>query len=232
MPTRRTKLRDTSSPSNYLDYLNKANSVRVPILIVSPDKRIPSGTSRTTQNAATTTAGQPFANTPYFRNRPSGSDVSGEPLQVSMYDFWRGRQFQQAARVGRYPVMTAAQIRLLAAEGYIRTGNFAEAIRRINVSRNGIGGLAPIDSTITDTIAVVSDALKYEYRMETAYTGYGSWFFAMRGWGDLPQYTTTQWPVPYNEMDARGEGFYGFGGPGGQSAAGPGNYGLFSGGVY
>ena len=247
---------DTSSPSNYLDYLNKANSVRVPILIVSPDKRIPSGTSRTTQNAATTTAGQPFANTPYFRNRPSGSDVSGEPLQVSMYDFWRGRQFQQAARVGRYPVMTAAQIRLLAAEGYIRTGNFAEAIRRINVSRNGIGGLAPIDSTITDTIAVVSggnscvpkvpvmtsprtlkcgnvwDALKYEYRMETAYTGYGSWFFAMRGWGDLPQYTTTQWPVPYNEMDARGEGFYGFGGPGGQSAAGPGNYGLFSGGVY
>ncbi|HYU10379.1 MAG TPA: hypothetical protein VEK77_13470 [Gemmatimonadales bacterium] len=247
---------DTSG--NYLTYLNAANSARLPFLIVTADKRLPSGTSRTTQNAATTTAGQAFDSIPYFRNRPSGSDVSGDPLQVSMYDFWRGRQFQQAGRTGRYPVMTAAQIRLLAAEGYLRsaTPNFAEAINRINVSRNGIGKLPLIPNTITDTIAVVPggnsctpkvpvmttprtlkcgnvwDALKYEYRMETAYTGYGTWFFAARGWGDLPEFTATQWPVPYNEMDARSEPFYGFGGPGGQSAAGPGNYGLFFGGVY
>ena len=247
---------DTSG--NYLTYLNTANNVRLPFLIVSPDKRLPTGISRTVQNAATTTTGQPFANTPYFRNRPSGSDVSGDPLQVSMYDFWRGRQFQQAGRVGRYPVITAAQVRLLAAEGYLRlaTPNFTEAINRINVSRNGIGGLPLIPTTIVDTIAVVPglnscvpkipvmttprtlkcgnvwDALKYEYRLETAYTGYGSWFFAARGWGDLPEFTATQWPVPYNEMDARSEKFYGFGGPGGQSTAGPGNYGMFGGGVY
>jgi hypothetical protein len=67
--------------------------------------------------------------------------------------------------------------------------------------------------------------------METAYTGYGMWFFAARGWGDLPQYTAYQWPVPFNEMDARRQAFYGFGG-GGPSSAGPGNYGLFKDGVY
>ncbi len=244
---------DTSG--SYAAYLaNTVPSTRTQILIVTPDRRFPQGLTRTTQNAApgTGTAGQPFANTPYFRNR----------------DFWRGRAFQQASRVGPYPIMTAAEIRLLAAEGYLRltAPNFAEAINRINVSRGdtaggniaGPGFLPRIPNTITDTLTVVPggtacvpkvpdpaqnyrgwkcgnvwDALKYEYRMETAYTGYGNWFFPARGWGDLPQYTATQWPVPYNEMDARSQAFYGFGGPGGVSGSGPGNYGLFSpGGVY
>ncbi len=260
---------DTSG--SYAAYLaNTVPSTRTQILIVTPDRRFPQGLTRTTQNAApgTGTAGQPFANTPYFRNRPTGADIAGDPLQVSMYDFWRGRAFQQASRVGPYPIMTAAEIRLLAAEGYLRltAPNFAEAINRINVSRGdtaggniaGPGFLPRIPNTITDTLTVVPggtacvpkvpdpaqnyrgwkcgnvwDALKYEYRMETAYTGYGNWFFPARGWGDLPQYTATQWPVPYNEMDARSQAFYGFGGPGGVSGSGPGNYGLFSpGGVY
>ena len=75
------------------------------------------------------------------------------------------------------------------------------------------------------------DALKWEYRMETAYTGYGMWFFAGRGWGDLPEGTALDWPVPYQEMDSRAETFYGTGGVAGRDAAGPGNYGLFGGGV-
>ena len=76
------------------------------------------------------------------------------------------------------------------------------------------------------------DALKWEYRMETAYTGYGMWFFAGRGWGDLPEGTALNWAVPYQEMDTRSEPFYGVGGNGGRDAAGPGSYGLFGGGVY
>jgi len=257
---------DTSG--SYNTYLaNPVPSTRTQILIVTPDKRFPKGTTRTAQNdtisnLGTGNAGQAFANTPYFRNRRSGSDIAGDPLQVSQYDFWRGRQFQQASRVGRYPVMTAAEIRLLAAEGYLRipTPNFTEAINRINVSRVAIGVLPAIPLTVVDTISAAApgsavacvpkvpdaaqtyhgsrcgniwDALKYEYRLETAYTGYGMWFFAGRGWGDLPQYTATQWPVPYNEMDARAHSFYGFGGPGGASTAAAGNYGLFQpGGVY
>jgi len=251
---------DTSGA--YAAYLaNTVPSTRTQMLIVTPDRRFPQGTTRSAQNTASPpSAGQPFLNTPYFRNRPSGSDIAGDPLQVSMYDFWRGRQFQQALRVGRYPVMTAAEIRLLAAEGYLRIAapNFTEAITRINVSRQAIG-ILPALNAVTDTVAVAAsggnacvpkvpdaaqsfrgtrcgniwDALKWEYRLETAYTGYGNWFFAGRGWGDLPQYTATQWPVPYNEMDARSEAFYGFGGPGGVSGAAPGNYGLFApGGLY
>lgn len=247
------------SSGAYQAWLNLSPNSRGPILIQSQDRRFPSGATRATQNSAagTGTAGQAFANTPYFRNRPAGEDVAGDPLQVSQYDFWRSRQFQQASRIGPYPIMTAAEIRLLAAEGYIRTGNFVEAINRINVSRRAKGQLDSIPNTIADLVTPVPgaahcvprvpvapftapfttacgnvmDALKWEYRMETAYAGYGSWFFAGRGWGDLPQNTATQWPVPYQEMDARRQSFYGFGG-GGASSAAAGNYGLYAGGVY
>jgi hypothetical protein len=75
------------------------------------------------------------------------------------------------------------------------------------------------------------DALKWEYRMETMYTGYGMWYFAGRGWGDLPQGTALYWPVPYQEMDTRRQAFYSAGG-GGVGGAPNGNYGLFAGGVY
>ena len=76
------------------------------------------------------------------------------------------------------------------------------------------------------------DALKWEYRLETAYTGYGMWYFAGRGWGDLPQGTALYWPVPYQEMDTRRQAFYSSGGVGGTGSAPNGNYGLFAGGVY
>lgn len=256
---------DTSG--GYGLWLNQLPSARVPFLIVTPDKRFPGGANcvapcssaaRTAQGAAagTGSAGQPFINTPYFRNRPPGDDVSGDPLQISMYDFWRSRQFRQANRIGPYPIMTRAEIRLLAAEGYLRTGNFAAAIARIDSSRVTVGGLpslvgiadttTPVPGSAVNCVPKVPDpaqaykgarcgriwdALKWEYRMETAYTGYGMWFFAARGWGDLPQNTAYQWPVPFNEMDARRQPFYGFGG-GGPSSAGPGNYGLFPNGVY
>jgi hypothetical protein len=257
---------DTSG--GYTAWLNLAPNSRGPFLVVSPDRRFPRGTTRGQQsdtifNVGTGNAGQAFANVPYFRNRPSGEDVAGDPLQVSMYDFRRSRQFQQASRIGPYPIMTAAEIRLLAAEGYIRTANFAAAIPLINKTRadttggntTARGWLPPL--TVADTTTPVPggnacvpripappytapfttrcgtlwDALKWEYRMETAYTGYGTWFFPARGWGDLPQNTATQWPVPYQEMDARGRSFYGFGG-GGASSSAPGNYGLYAGGVY
>ena len=261
---------DTSG--GYAAWLNTPLNLRTPFLVVSPDRRLPGGANclapcsvvaRTAQGAAAGTgnSGQPFANTPYFRNRPSGSDVSGDPLQISMYDFWRSRAFRQANRIGPYPILTAAEIRLLAAEGYLRTGNFPAAISRINASRDtntatGKGKLPPLLATAVDTTTVPGtavncvpkvpdpaqaykgtrcgntwDALKYEYRMETAYTSYGAWFFAGRGWGDLPEKTATQWPVPFQEMDARRQTFYGFGG-GGPSSSAAGNYGLFLGGVY
>jgi len=234
---------------------------RVAFTVVTKDQRFPQGADRAAQQAAagTGSAGQPFANTPYFRNRPSGEDQPGSPLQVSQYDFWRSRAFRQAtpARSGPYPILTASAVRLLAAEGYIRTGNFTEGINRINVSRFGKGGLDSIPNTVADTVTPVPggvgcvprvpdiaqafqatkcgsvwDALKWEYRLESAYTGYGNWYFPGRGWGDLPEGTAIHWPVPYDEMDSRFQAFYPSGGVGSPTGAAPGNYGLFSGGVY
>jgi hypothetical protein len=245
------------SSGGYDAWLATSPALRVPFLVVTRDVRFPQGATRAAQNADTLRAGyRTFAGFPYWRNRPSGEDQPGQPLQISMYDFYRTRSFFLAGRIGNYPIMTRAEIRLLAAEGYIRTGNVPAAAVRVDSSRTAKGGL-PSVAAFTDTVTAVPggvscvprvpdpaasfkgskcgnlwDALKWEYRMETAYTGYGMWYFAGRGWGDLPEGTALYWPVPYQEMDARREVFYAAGGVGGTGAAPRGNYGLFAGGAY
>src|SRR6266545_3968583 len=245
----------------YDSWLATTPANRTPFLVVSADKRFPQGVSRGAQNADTLRTGyRTFAGLPYVRNRQAGEDQPGQPLQISMYDFYRSRAFFVAGRIGNYPIMTRAEMRLLAAEGYIRTGNIAAATVRIDSSRFTIGGLPSLSGVITDTLTPVPgagvcvprvpdanaaagpykgsqcgnlwDALKWEYRMETMYTGYGMWYFAGRGWGDLPEGTALYFPVPYQEMDTRREAFYPSGGVGGTGSAPHGNYGLFAGGVY
>ena len=48
------------------------------------------------------------------------------------------------------------------------------------------------------------DALKYEKRIETAYTHFAPWFFDGRRWDDLPKDTPLFWAVPFQELQARG----------------------------
>src|SRR5438445_63219 len=244
---------DTSG--GYDTWLLLAPASRAPFLVVTPDKRFPQGTTRTAQNSDSQPAS--FASTRYFRNRPPSSDAPGDPLQISMYDFRRSFGFFSSTRNGPYPFMPAAEIRLLAAGGYLRTGAIKRGVKLINVSRVAKGGLPPLDLLATDTSATVPgasscvprvpdaaqgyhrtkcgnlwDALKWEYRMETAFTGYGMWYFAARGWGDLPQGTALDWPVPYQELQVRQVPIYGIGGVGLPGGSGQGNYGLFAGGVY
>ena len=250
------------SSGGYDAWLNTAASLRTPFIVVSADRRFPRGTScfapcplaiRTSQIPD---SNRSFTGVPYVRNRQPGEDQPGNPLQISMYDFYRSRNFTAASRTGPYPVMTRAEIRLYAAEGYIRTGNFAAATARIDSSRVTIG-LLPSVAALADTLAAIPggvacvpripdaaaafkaskcgtlwDAMKWEYRMETAYTGYGMWYFAARGWGDLPEGTSLYWPVPYQEMDTRRQAFYSAGGPNLPGGAPRGNYGLYAGGVY
>ena len=234
---------------------------RAPFLVVTDDKRFPQGATRSAQNADTLRPNyRTFTGFPYVRNRQSGEDQPGQPLQISMYDFYRSRAFFVAGRIGNYPIMTRAEIRLYAAEGYVRTGNSAAAAVLIDSSRVTNGGLPQLASVIGDTLTPMPgaaacvphvpdaaaaagpykaskcgnlwDALKWEYRMETMYTGYGMWYFAGRGWGDLPEGTALYWPVPYQEMDTRRQVFYSAGGVGGVGSAPHGNYGLYAGGVY
>jgi len=75
------------------------------------------------------------------------------------------------------------------------------------------------------------DALKYEKRIETAYTTFAPWYLDGRGWGDIPKDTPLFWAVPYQDLQARGtkiQDIYGAGiGPGNaaNSAAALGVYG-------
>ena len=247
---------------SYDTWLSTTRFSRVPFLIVTPDNRFPAGATRAAQNAVAVPG--TFTGRPYWRNRPSGEDQPVDPFGTSMYDFFRSRVFGVTnGRTGNYPVMTASEIRLLAAEGYIRcalgftttpcTGSVATGLLRINTSRTAAG--LPALSAITDTLTAIPgtncvprvpsaaanfraskcgniwDAMKYEYRLETAYTGYGMWFFAGRGWGDIPAGTAIDWAVPWEELYLRQKPIYGTGG-GGYHSAGPGSYGLFDGGVY
>jgi len=62
---------------------------------------------------------------------------------------------------------------------------------------------------VPDAAGVVScgdlfEALKYEKRIETAYTHYAPWYLDSRRWNDLPKDTPLFWPVPYQDLQARG----------------------------
>ena len=74
----------------------------------------------------------------------------------------------------------------------------------------------------------IMEAMKYEKRMETAYTSFGAWWQDSRGWGDLVVLTPLEYPLPYQEIQARygvNQPTYNLGG-GGSSSAAKGTYGF------
>jgi hypothetical protein len=237
---------DTSGA--YDAWLATSRDSRTPILIRTPDLRFPAGETRAAQNLAG--QGAPTGRR-YFRNRNPGLDQSAVGWQSSFYDHYRWRAFADAGRIGTFPAFTVAENDMLAAEGYIRTGNFAAAAALIDKTRttSGLPSVAGITSATqpvpggnacvpqvpvgpsftTTACGTILEAMKWEKRMETAYTTYGAWFFDSRGWGDLPEGTALEWPVPFQELDARISQLYNLGGAGGQAAAGPSTYGFGSG---
>src|SRR5256884_2625214 len=114
---------------------------RASFLVITPDARFPQGTTRTAQQANSPAV--PTGNL-YFRNRPASQDVPGNALGVSFYDYYRFQAFFNAQRIGNYPVMTRAEMRLLAAEGYIRKGQITLAGPLIDSSRVAKGNLPPV----------------------------------------------------------------------------------------
>ena len=72
------------------------------------------------------------------------------------------------------------------------------------------------------------EAMKWEKRMETAFTHLGAWFQDGRGWGDLPAGTGLHWPVPYQDLQARNRplsAIYSTGGGSNPASAPKGTYG-------
>jgi hypothetical protein len=215
-------------------------------LVVTPDKRWPQGTTRPAQNAASIQATNDKS-LPYIENRPLANDVTGDPWGVSFYTYNRWRYIRQNSNTGLFPAFMKAENDMLAAEGYIRTGNLAAAAAKIDLTRVANGGLPAVTGAVTTatqpvpggsqcvpqvpqgngTVACgnLMEAMKYEKRIETTYTGFGRFWIDSRGWGDLIEGTPLEFPVPYQEMQTRLEKFYLLG-PGFGSAAAKGVYGF------
>jgi len=238
---------DTSG--TYATFMGNSLSTRdgSQVLIITPDQRLPQGATRAAQNTDTPYASAPFKAGRYFDNRLSTDDFAGDGWGTSNYDHKRYLSLFKNQLVGPQVQFPFAENTMLMAEGYIRTGQAALAAPLINASRAN-HGLAPIgvtDNTTPiaggqgcvpkvpqpptfNTIAcgTMMEAMKWEKRMEIAYSTYMGWYQDSRGWGDLPAGTALQWPVPNEEMDSRIEPFYNLGGLGKPSSAAVGTYGF------
>lgn len=217
---------DTSG--KYSEWLGTPRSTRAAFLVQTPDTRWPAGPTRDWQIAeAPATVQLPAGR--YMRNRPVGEDVANVGWAESWYDHRRFGAIYAGGGAGQYVEMDRAENDLLAAEGYFRTGNFAQAATLVNVSR-ATAGLPPVGVTdattpvaggtacvpqvpaapnyTSATCGTLLEAIKYEKRMETAFTGFMQWFRDNRRWGDMIQGTALEWPVPYQEMQARRKPYY------------------------
>jgi hypothetical protein len=214
---------------SYDAWLATARDSRRGFTVVTPDTRWPRGTTRAAQQATAPTLSLPTG--VYIRNRPTGEDVPLVGPGDSQYDFRRYGAAWLNAVTGQYTEMSKTEMDMLAAEGYIRTNNLPAAIALVNVTRarNGldaIGSVASATAAYSTNLATcvprvpvapnftstacggLLEAMKYEKRIETAYTGYFIWFSDNRGWGDLVEGTPVEWPVPYQEMQARQKTYY------------------------
>jgi hypothetical protein len=105
----------------------------------------------------------------------------------------------------------------VASGGPALTGPDCVPKKPVNVSAAGGGSVVCGD---------LFEAMKWEYRIETAYTHFASWFLAHRGWGDLVEGTPLHWAPPWQDLQVRGKAIYSAGvGTSGGQAAGPSTYG-------
>jgi len=200
---------------------------RSAFLLRTPDKRFPSGETRALQQAVTgaSKAGPAAGSILYFRTRPAGEDSPVVSWGNWYYDNWRFWGITLAGGNGPAIAFSVAENDMLAAEGYIRTGRVALAVPLINTyrTRAGLPAIPPTSdqNTIipggnacvprvpqppnftTTACGSVYEAMKWEKRLETGFTGYAQWFIDSRGWGDLTSNTILEWPVPWQELYAR-----------------------------
>ncbi len=55
----------------------------------------------------------------------------------------------------------------------------------------------------TTTCGNLFEAMKWEKRIESAYTAFAVWYFDSRRWGDLPINTPVHWAPPYQDLQVR-----------------------------
>ncbi len=218
MPMRYIGMADSSG--EYQNWVASSNKRQ--FLVRTRDARWPAGNTRAAQQAAGPTLNVAPA---YLRNRPTGEDVIVASPGESMYNHSRyGLARTNTTIAGPFTEFSKTELDMLAAEAHLRAAvpNYAAAEVLINISRtrNGLpsvvgvgagvvpGGNSCVPKLPNGTCGTLFEAMKYEKRMETAFTGYMQWYIDSRGWGDLMPSTVVEWPVPYQEMQARALPFY------------------------
>ncbi len=227
------------SSGAYDGWLATPRDSRSTILIRTIDARFPAGNDRPTQIANSPSL--PVNTKLYFRNRQPSEDASGNGWQYSQYEHNRWRALYNATRLGPWITFSKVENDMLAAEALLRTGNIAGATALIDVSRvrNNLPALTGRVTALGQAIpggrscvprvpdaaqgylatkcGDVFEAMKWEKRLESEYAGWAVWFFDSRGWGDMPVGTPFNWPVPFQELDARIKPYYTLGGLSGTS---------------
>lgn len=209
-------------------FTNGAQAAEDRGIMRTPDKRFPSGETRAAQVTASGGSvrnGTPVGTILYYRNRPPGEDTPAEPWGTWFYDNHRFWKIRADGGNGNFTLFTVAENDMLAAEAFLRTNKIPQAAALIDKTRTraGLASVAGI-TTLTQTVpggnacvpqvpqgpnftttacGTIFEAMKWEKRLETAFTGYSQWYLDSRRWGDLPQGTALEWPVPYQELFAR-----------------------------
>jgi hypothetical protein len=201
--------------------------------MITPDLRFPQGNTRAEQQAdfpITSCEGASQTCKRYFANRIGNDQFNSLGWGWSNYDFvrfhsWKNRGDGSGSQNGPIVFFTKAENDMLQAEGLIRKGSFAAAAALINVTRtkNGLPAITAFDATspvpggancvpkipVGPTYTTIAcgnmlEAMKWEKRIETAYTHFAAWYLDSRGWGDLATGTPLFWAVPYQDLQSRG----------------------------
>src|SRR4029453_18917829 len=180
-----------------------------PFFMITPDLRFPQGASRADQQndfRITSCEGASQTCKRYFVNRIGNDQFNSLGWGWSNYDFVRFHSWFKAgdgtgAQNGPIVFFTKTELDMLQAEGLIRKSRYAEAAALINVTRtkNGLPALTDFDNTSPvpggascvpkipvapyNVIACgnMMEAMKWEKRIETAYTHFAAWYLESRG---------------------------------------------------
>jgi hypothetical protein len=223
----------SGSYANWIATANSAKGAgNTPFFMITPDLRFPQGNTRAEQQtdfAITSCQGASQTCKRYFVNRIGNDQFNSLGWGWSNYDFVRFYSWFRAGdgsggQNGPIVFYTKAENDMLQAEGLIRKGSFAAAAALINVTRtkNGLppvtdfdntspvpGGATCVPKVPVAPYTVIAcgnmmEAMKWEKRMETAYTHFAAWYLDSRGWGDLAENTPLFWAVPYQDLQSRG----------------------------
>ncbi len=206
---------------NYQAFIDTPLNERERFLITTPDRRI--------------TGDTPTSDGTYFEYV---EDTRGFRPERGLYHFsyYQADRYPEpnsSYRVGSVPLYTVDEMNLYRALAAFRTGNNAQAAEFANLTRVAHGQLPPLTAngvpeapdcvpqTKSGACGSLEQAIQYEFLVELQLLNLLYPYLTRRHFGTLTPGTFTQLPIPARELETLGLDIYTFGGPSGESSAGP-----------